>query len=90
MLPQYKLLKKLEHFEWTHEAQLALDEVKRVLGNPPVLTPPAFGEPLLLYIVGTTQVVSVSRVVEPEEEGHVLKVQLLVYYINAMLSDSKT
>jgi hypothetical protein len=31
-------------------------------------------EPLLLYIMATTQVVSTALVVEREEEGHTLKV----------------
>ena len=31
------------------------------------------GEPLLLYIMATTQVVSIALVVEQEEEGHALK-----------------
>ena len=48
------------------------------------------GEPLLLYIVATTQVVSAALVVEREEEGHALKVQCPVYFISKVLSDSKT
>ena len=36
------------------------------------------------------QVVSAALVVEREEEGHALKVQLPVYFISKVLSDSKT
>ena len=36
--------------------------------------PPTDEEPLLLYIVATTQAVSTALVVEREEEGHALKV----------------
>ena len=50
----YKLLKKSDHFAWTDEAQVALDKVKEVLANPPVLVAPTFGEPLLLYLAATT------------------------------------
>lgn len=75
---------------WSSEAQEALDEVKRVLSNPLVLTPQAFGEPLLLYVAGMTQVVSAVLVIECEEEGYALKVQRPVYYVNEVLSDSKT
>jgi hypothetical protein len=39
-----------------------------------ILVPPTDGEPLLLYIAATTQVVSIALVVEREEEGHALKV----------------
>ena len=64
--------------------------VKLILTKPPVLVPPSDGESLLLYIAATTQVFSVALVVEREEEGHALKVQRPVYFINEVLSDSKT
>ena len=51
--------------------------------------PPTDGEPLLLYIMATTQVVSATLVVEREEEGHTLKVQRPVYFISEVLSVSK-
>ena len=53
------------------------------------MVPPTEGEPLLLYIVATTQVVSATLVVE-REEGHTLKVQRHVYFISEVLSDSKS
>ena len=71
-LPLYQLLKKADHFEWTPEAQEALDTIKQLLAKAPILVPPTDGEPLLLYIVATTQVVSAALVVELEEEGHAL------------------
>ena len=64
--------------------------VKQLLTKAPILVPPTDREPLLLYIVGTTQVVSAALVVEREEEGHALKVQRPVYFISEVLSDSKT
>ena len=89
-LPLYRLLKKSDRFEWTAEAQEALDMVKQFLTKPPVLVPPSNGESLLLYIAATTQVVSAALVVEREEEGHAFKVQRLVYFISEVLYDSKT
>ena len=89
-LPLYRLLKKSDHFEWTAEAQEALDMVKQFLTKPSVLVPPYNGESLLLYISGTTQVVSSALVVEREEEGQAFKVQRPVYFISEVLSDSKT
>ena len=65
---------KANHFEWTPKAQDALDMVKLLLTKAPILVPPTDGEPLLLYIAATTQVVSAGLVVEREEEGHTLKV----------------
>ena len=64
--------------------------VKQLLTKAPILVPPIDEEPLLLYIVATTQVVSAALVVEREEEGHALKVQRPVYFISEVLSDSRT
>ena len=83
-------MKKADRFEWTFEAQEALDMVKLLLTRAPILVLPTNGESLLLYIAATTQVVSAALIVEWEEEGHALKVQRLVYFISEVLSDSKT
>ena len=53
-LPLYWLLKKADCFEWTPEAQEALDMVKQLLTKALILVPPTNGEPLLLYIAATT------------------------------------
>ena len=71
------------------DAQEALDKVKQLLTKAPILVPPTDGEPLLLYIAATTQVVSVALVVEREEVGYALKVQHPMYFISEVLSDSK-
>ena len=64
--------------------------VKLLLTKAPILVPPTDGEPLLLYIAATTQVVSAALVVEREEEGDALKVQCPVYFISEVLSHSRT
>ena len=64
--------------------------VKQLLTKASILVPSTNGEPLLLYIAATTQVVSAALVVEREEEGHAFKVQRPVYFISEVLSDSKT
>jgi hypothetical protein len=63
--------------------------LKALLTKAPILVPLAKGEPLLLYVMATTQVVSATIVVERQEEGHALKVQRLVYFISEVLSDTK-
>jgi hypothetical protein len=88
-LPLYRLLKKHERFSWTVEDQEALDKLKATLSHTPILTPPQNGEPLYLYVVATTQVVSAVIMVERTEEGHTLPVQRLVYYISEVLSETK-
>ena len=64
--------------------------VKQLLMKALILVPSTNGEPLLLYIVATAQVVSAALVVEREEEGHALKVQCPMYFISEVLSNSKT
>jgi hypothetical protein len=74
-MPFYKLLKKLDKFQWTIEAHETLEAIKKFLTTPPVLKPPRRAtadqpaEDLLLYISCTTHVVSTALVVEWTEEG---------------------
>jgi hypothetical protein len=89
-LSLYHLMKKSDHFAWTQEAQEALDSLKNMLKNPPILMAPTPEETMLLYIAATTQVVSAALVVEREEPKRSLKVQCLVYFMSEVLSDSKT
>ena len=48
--------------------------VKQLLTKAPILVPPTEEEHLLLYIAATTQVVSVTLVVERKEGEHDFKV----------------
>jgi hypothetical protein len=88
-LPLYRLLRKAERFTWTLEAEEALENLKALLTNAPILVPPAAGEALLIYVAATTQVVSTAIVVERREEGHALLVQRSVYFISEVLSETK-
>jgi len=63
-LPFFKLLRKLDKFEWKEEAAVAFQQLKEFLTTPPVLTAPEDGEMLLLYITATKHVVSTTLVVE--------------------------
>jgi hypothetical protein len=78
----FKLLKKTSKFEWTEEAKEAFKSLKMYLTSSPILTSPKKHEEMMLYIAATSTV-------ESEEEGHVYKVQRLVYYVNEVLTDSK-
>jgi hypothetical protein len=69
-LPFFKLLKRQDKFQWTEEAERALQDLKQHLQSPPVLTAPLPGENLLLHIAATTHVISSAIVVERSEEGH--------------------
>ena len=63
-LPLYCLLQRTEHFEWKDAATAGLEEIKAILATNPVLAAPTIGEPMLLYIAATHQVVSTVLVVE--------------------------
>jgi ribonuclease HI len=88
-LPFFKLLKRQDKFQWTEEAERALQDLKRHLQPPPFLTAPLPGENLLVYIAATTHVVSSAIVVERGEEGHAFGVQRPVYFVSEVLSESK-
>jgi hypothetical protein len=88
-LPFFKLLKRQDKFQWTEEAERALQDLKIHLQSPPILTAPLPEEDLLLYIAVTTHVVSSAIVVERGEEGHAFGVQRTVYFVSEVLSKSK-
>ncbi|WVZ70794.1 hypothetical protein U9M48_019431 [Paspalum notatum var. saurae] len=94
-MPFYKLLKKVDRFQWTTEAQEALDALKKFLTSPPVLKSPnratadSPAEDLLLYISCTTHVVSTALVVERSDGQHTVPRQQPVYFISEVLSPSK-
>ena len=88
-MPLYRLLKKSDSFEWTSEAQSALEALKAALQNAPVLAAPLPKEPMLLYVAASNRAVSAVMVVERKEEGKEQLVQRPVYYISEVLTESK-
>jgi hypothetical protein len=88
-LPFFKLLKRQDKFQWTEEAERALQDLKHHPQSPPILTAPLPGKDLLLYIVTTTHVVSSAIVVERGEESHAFGVQRPIYFVSEVLSESK-
>jgi hypothetical protein len=50
-LPLYKLMKKLDEFIWTNEADTVLKDLKRVLSTAPVLAAPKDQEPIVSIII---------------------------------------
>ena len=82
-------MKKSNKFVCTQEADTALQSLKYLLSNPPVLAALEPQEPMLLYIAATNKVISVVTVVEHEEEGHEHNVQRPTYYLSEVLTESK-
>ena len=89
-LPLYRLLRRTEHFKWTDAATAGLDEIKAILATNPVLAAPNIGEPMLLYIAATHQVVSAVLVVEREADGHKFPLQKPVCYVSTVLTPCKS
>src|SRR5438132_1797801 len=69
-LPLFKLLKKVDRFEWNPEAERALQGLKEYLSLPPVLTAPLSEKPLLFYVAATPMVVSVVLVTGRDHAGN--------------------
>ena len=89
-LPLYRLLRRTEYFEWKDAATAGLEEIKAVLATNSVLAAPNTGEPMLLYIAATHQVVSAVLVVERETDGHKFPLQKPVYYMSIVLTPCKS
>ena len=85
----YKLLKKIDVFVWTEEAQQALESLKASLTSAPIIIAPEQGEPHLLYVAASNHVVSAVLVIEREEPGYHLKVQRPIYFVEKVLTDPK-
>jgi hypothetical protein len=66
-LPFFKLLRKSGPFVWTDDAEEAFQKLKRYLTSPPIVVASEPGEPLLLYIAATAEVVSMVLVAERPE-----------------------
>ena len=88
-MPLYHLLRRTDHFEWMDPATVGLEEIKALLASNPILAAPNVGEPMLLYISATHQVVSAVLVVEREEDGHKFPLQKLVCYVSTILTPCK-
>jgi len=81
--PLLKLKADLE-FVWGKEEQLALDEIKNYLANPPVLVPPKHGKPFRLYLFTDDAVIGSALIKEFEGKEHV------IYYLSTRLVDAET
>ena len=67
-----------------------LEEIKALLATNPVLTEPNIGEPMLLYIAVTNQVMSAVLVIEREADGHKFPLQKPIYYVSTVLTPCKS
>jgi len=81
--PLLRLKADLE-FVWGREQQLALDEIKNYLTNPPVLIPPQQGKPFRIYLSTDRMVIGSALIQEFEGKERV------IYYLSKRLVDAET
>ena len=65
-LPFFKILKKTGPVEWTPEAEVALQDLKKYISSALVLVAPKPQESLLLHLAAMNQVVSAALVARRE------------------------
>jgi len=76
-------MKKAEKFAWNESSEEAFQIIKKELAEPPVLSKPVHGTPLLVYLAVSPEVVSVA-IVQGETE------QKPVYLVSRVLQDAET
>lgn len=83
----FKVLRGADPYRWTEEQEVAFRELKAYLQHPEILTSPAAGAPLLLYIVAAEGAVSAVLAEEQKREGRIM--QAPVYYVSEALVGAK-
>ncbi|XP_057488501.1 uncharacterized protein LOC130774471 [Actinidia eriantha] len=83
-LPFFKLLRKNAKFSWDEESEAALQQFKKYLSKPPLLSTPDEGELLHVYLAVSEHAVSSVLVREMVNE------QRLIYFVSKTLTDCQT
>ena len=75
-----KTLYKGVKYNWSQDCKQSLQQIKQYLANPPILMPPIYGKPLILYISETET--SLGILLAQEDNDHK---ELAIYYLSRTL-----
>src|SRR2546421_9977557 len=78
--PIFRLLKKNQPVKWNPECQEAFEKIKSYLINPPVLSPPKPGKPLILYM--SVEDLGIGAMLAQADESGA---ETAIYYISKKL-----
>ena len=84
--PIFKLLRKDQSCDWTKDCHKTFDNIKEYLLEPPILSPPIEGRPLIIYLTVLDE--SMDSVFGYQDEFE--KKEYVIYYLNKKFTDCET
>ena len=84
--PIFKLLQKDQCHDWAEDCQKAFDSIKEYLSEPPILSPPVEGRPLIMYLIVLDD--SMGCVLGQQDESG--KKEYAIYYLCKKFTDCET